>query len=418
MKEKLSRFRKHPKTPGFLTALLFTGVAVTTLHNIPNPPLFPNTNQFVIFAEQSLTFDESTTVSSGEVGTNGILSFEKDSTINGNLFADKISIAKGITINGNATYNKLSNKGEILGTKTTPTPLPIANLPTVQPFTIGTQDKTFFGNTNTLSSGNYKNIILQKNSTLTLNGGNYNLNILELKENTKLIFNAPTTLNIQFKLRGRDNVSIVNGANVKPTDLKINYVGTQAKQFKNDKREDDEDEILTCLDKDDDQSHKGQERNDYKNQKIGRPIVFGANSFLNFSLLAPKANVIIGKDGTMRGQILAKKARVGKNSIVSKEETFEKESDVTKIVTDAEGNKFIGNEIIVLFEDSANFEDAEVVANLVGGSVGGYVPNPPMYKIVLPTADYFGSNNAITNIMNSHNTLVIEVAPNFTSELI
>jgi hypothetical protein len=418
MKEKFSQLRKHPKTPAVLTALLVGGVSITTFHNIPKPPLFPNTNQFVIFADQSFTFDESTTISSGDIGTNGNLDIGKDTTVNGNLFADKISIAKGTTINGNATYNKIENKGEILGTKTKPVSLPIANLSTISNFTIGTQDKTFSRKINTLSAGNYKNITLQKNSTLTLSGGTYNLNILDLKEHSTLIFNAPTTLNIQFKLRGRDNISIVNGANVKPTDLKINYVGTQARQFKNDKREDDEDEILTCLDKDDDQSHKGQERNNYKNQKIGRPIVFGANSFLNFALIATNANVIIGKDGTMRGQILARKARMGKNFVTTKNETFEKESDVTKVVTDAEGNKFIGNEIIVLFEDSANFEDAEAVAKLVGGSVGGYVPNPPMYKILLPTSDYFGSNNAIANIMNSHNSLVIEVTPNFTSELI
>jgi hypothetical protein len=407
MKEKLLRIRKHPKTPGFLTALLVGGVSITAIHNIPYLPLFPNTDNFVIFADQTLTFDESTTISSGGVGTNGNLDIGKDTAVSGNIFADKITIAKNTTINGNATYNKLTNKGEILGTKTTPTSLPIANLPTVQPFSIGTQDKIFTGNVNTLPPGNYKNITLQKDSTLTLSGGTYNLDILDLKEHSTLIFTAPTTLNIQFKLRGRDNVSILNGQNAKPDDLHINYVGTQTKQTKNEKQ-DDEDEVMALLDV--------TEKSDCKNQKIGRPIVFGANSFLNFSLLAPDANVIIEKEGTMRGQILARKVRMGKNFIASRDETFEKESDPTKIVTDSDGAKFFVNEIIVLFADEATNADMESIASAVSGNIIGIVTVPKIAKIEIPTATIQELCNKIQQIKNMNNPLVIDAGENVIFE--
>jgi hypothetical protein len=374
MKEKLKTLRKHPKAPAILTALLFGGVSFAAVHSIPKPPVFPDTNQFVIFTEQSINLEENTTVSSGDVGTNGTLSFDKNGIANGDIFADKIEIAKGTTINGNANYNKLSNKGEILGTKTKPVSLPIANLPAVQSFTIGTEDKTFSGNANTLPAGNYKNIILQKDATLTLSGGTYNLNILDLREHSTLIFTAETTLNIQFKLRGRDTVSILNGQNAKPKDLHINYVGIRNEQ-KNDKttEQDDEDEVMAFLD--------ANEKADCKNQKIGRPIVFGKNSFLNFTLIAPRANVIIGKDGTMRGQILARKARAGKNFIASRDETFEKESDPTKIV-ELDGVRFTVNEIVLLFDkESTSFSDVLSVAKKVNGIVTGAVAAQGLYKI-------------------------------------
>jgi hypothetical protein len=407
MKEKLKYLRKHPKTPAILTAIMFGGVSFAAVHNLPSPPVFPNTDNFVIFAKQSLTFEESATISSGDIGTNGTLSFAQNGTANGDLFADKIALAKGTTINGNANYNKISNKGEILGTKTTSVSLPIANLPVVQPFAIGTEDKTFSGNANTLPSGNYKNIIVQKDSTLTLSGGTYNLNILDLKEHSTLIFTAETTLNIQFKLRGRDNVSILNGQNAKPDDLHINYVGTQTKQGNNGAMEqDDENEVMAFLDK--------QEKTDCQNRKIGRPIVFGKNSFLNFALLAPKANVIIGKDGTMRGQVLARKARVGKNAIVSKDEVFSQPTDLSKIVT-VNGQKFPVNEIIILFADNTAFSDISSIISQVNGTITGVVPIPPIYKIIVPARTSAELDETISQIENLNNSLVLSVTKNFVN---
>jgi len=427
MKEKLKHFRKHPKTPAILTAIMFTGVSFAAVHNIPNAPFLPNTDNLVIFAEQDVSFEENVAISSGDIGTNGTLSFDKNGTANGNLFADKITLAKGTTINGNANYNKLTNKGEILGTKTTSVSLPIANLPTVQPFSVGTEDKTFSGNANTLPAGNYKNIILQKDSTLTLSGGTYNLNILDLKERSTLIFTAETTLNIQFKLRGRDNVSILNGQNAKPEDLHINYVGIRneqrndrTKEQRNDKtieqrnngamEQDDENEVMAFLDKN--------EKTDCQNRKIGRPIVFGKNSFLNFALLAPRANVIVGKDGTMRGQILARKAKIGKNAIVSKDEVFSKSPNPDKIITDTDNTKYVVNELLITLTDFAAFSDAQSAANLVGGRIVGFMESANTYQIEVSVSTSQELTEKIQTLRNSGSSFIEGVFRDYVLEII
>jgi hypothetical protein len=413
MKEKLSKIRKHPKTPAILTALMFGGVSFAAVHHIPKPPLLANTSQFVLFAEQSLSFEDRATVSSGDVGTNGNLEAGKDSTVNGNIFADKISLDKNTTVNGNATYNKLTNKGEILGTKTTPASLPIANLPTVQPFSIGTEDKTFSGNTNTLPSGNYQNIILQKDSTLTLSGGIYNLNILDLKEHSTLIFTAETTLNIQFKFRVYDNVSILNGQNAKPEDLHINYVGIRNEQ-RNDRtkeqgnngsmEQDDESEVMAFLDKN--------EKADCQNQKIGRPIVFGKNSFLNFALIAPRANVFIGKDSTMRGQILARKARVGRNFIASRRENISKDSNKDKVVGNP-GERFVVNEVVLRISETATMGDIKPIAEMVNGKIIGYMELLRMVKIEIPSSNVSELNRSVAKLKALNSPFIQDVMINF-----
>ena len=189
--------------------------------------LFPNSNQFVLFAGEDLKLERGTQISSGDLGSNKSIAIGKDAIINGNLFADRIDIDKNSTINGNASYNKLQlhQDAQILGTTTTPVSLPIVNLPTVADFQIGTQDFRFEGATSTLAAGSYHNVVIEKDSRLVLSGGIYNLRKLELKENATLSYSSTTTLNIQFKLRGHDWVSILPGLNQKPDDLQVNYLG-------------------------------------------------------------------------------------------------------------------------------------------------------------------------------------------------
>ena len=91
---------------------MFGGVSFAAVHNLPNPPIFPNTDNFVIFAEQSVSFEEGTTISSGDVGTNNTLNIGKDTAINGNLFADKIEIGKNTTID--LSHNKKYGNIEVL----------------------------------------------------------------------------------------------------------------------------------------------------------------------------------------------------------------------------------------------------------------------------------------------------------------
>ena len=276
-----------------VSALAVVGIAFVAF-NSTNSSLFNNLDQFILFAQEEIKLEQGIQISSGDLGSNDKIDIEKDAIINGNLFADTISIDKNTTINGNASFNKIKihKEAKILGTQTKPVQLPIANLPEIPEFQIGTQDFKFEGENNALITGNYRDIVLEKNSRLILSGGVYNLRKLELKDGAVLIFNASATLNIQFKLKGQKHVSILPGQNnIKPDDLIINYLGIRAKQEKEIK-EDDDNEIESEMD--------DKEKKELKDWKIGRPVVFGKNSFLNFKLLAPKASVHIGEDSTIR----------------------------------------------------------------------------------------------------------------------
>ncbi|MDP3935063.1 MAG: hypothetical protein Q8Q46_02530 [Candidatus Giovannonibacteria bacterium] len=367
-------------------------------------PLFQNLDQFVLFAEEEIKLEQGVQVSSGDLGTNGKLNIQKEVIVNGNLFADRITIDKDSQINGHVSFNTLETKKEtkILGTQTKPVSLPIANLPEILAFQIGTQDFKFEGQANTLPAGHYRDITLEKNGRLILSGGTYNLRELELKDNSTLIFNAPTISNIQFKLKGQKHVSILPGQSFKPTDLVINYLGIRAKQEK-DQKEDDDDEINAL--------HDEKEKKENKEGKIGRPVLFGKDSFLNFKLLAPKASVKIGEASTLRGQVLGRKVKVEKDSVLSREMNFLKSEDPSKIIED-QGLKFFVNEIIILFKDETTLADIQKVADLVGGKVVGVIPAPVVGILEVQTTTASELNNKIQLIQNSNNPLIISIVQN------
>ncbi len=340
----------------------------------PAPPLFANLDNFVLFAQEEVTIEKDVQISSGNIGSNDKIDIEKDVIINGNLFADKITIDKNTTVNGNASFNKLKlhKEAQILGTQTKPVQLPIANLPEIPDFKVGTQDFKFVGSNNTLVAGNYRNIILEKDSRLTLTGGIYNIRKLELKENSTLIFSAVATLNIQSKLKGQKRASILPGQNLKPTDLVINYLGIRPKNEKEEK-EDDDDEINSL--------HDDKEKKEYKDRKSGRPIVFGKNSLLNFKLLAPKAAVHIGESTILRGQIAAKKVKIGKGTIVSRKEGFIQENVFEEAILEEDGSRFFVNELILNLKDEATFLDAQNIADQIDGRIVGFIKTTNVYQI-------------------------------------
>ncbi len=363
-------FTTPSKKHHIISAFAIGGIAFVAF-NFSGTPLFGSTDQFVLFAQEEIKLEQDTQVSSGDVGSNGKIDIEKDIIVNGNLFADTITIDKNTSINGNASFNKLKlhKDSQILGTQTNRIQLPIANLPEIPEFQIGTEDFKLEGTTNTLPAGNYRNITLEKNSRLTLTGGIYNIRILELKGGAVLIFNAPTTINIQFKLRGYDKVSILPGLNQKPDDLKINYLGIKPKKEK-DEQEDDDDEINLLHDE-----------KEYKDGKIGRPVIFGKNSFLNFKLLAPKANVYIEKESTVRGRIVAGKIKIGKDSILSLEQTGFKIAKPEDIITDPDGGVYPINEILVSLMPEATILDAQDIVASINGRVVGVVSSINLYQI-------------------------------------
>ena len=370
---------------------LAIGALTFTLFGVGNHPLFSDISKFVIFAKDGVEIEKSVQVSSGDIGSNKELDINKDAIINGNIFADKINIDKNSLINGNASFNnlKLEKDAKILGTKTDHISLPVANLPEIPSFQIGAQDLNFQGSDNTLAAGNYRNLTLEKGSRLTLTGGTYNLSKLVLKENSVLVFSAPAQLNIKNRLFGQMRVSILPGRDVKPDELAINYVGERVKGEKNE----NEDEA--------------------ESKEDTHPAKFGPSSLLNFKLLAPKASVKIGDATTFRGQILARKVKIEKESVLSREAFFVKDSDPMKIITDQDGSQFLINEILVNFTDNAAFLDAQMVASLVGGRIVGVDSTTNTYQIEVLTATAEDLAVKIQSIRQLNNPLIEGVFRNY-----
>ncbi len=401
------KFKAKKIRPFHIISFLALGSFAVFLTTFSNQPLFNNLDSFVLFAQEEIKIEKEVQVSSGDIGSNKKLDIQKDSIINGNLFADTITLDKGVTINGNVSFNKIKiqKEAQILGSQTKPVSLPIANLPEIPDFQIGTQDFKFEGPNNTLAAGSYRNLVLEKNSRLILTGGVYNLNKLELKENSTLIFSASTTINIQFKLKGQNHTAILPGQNLKPDNLIINYLGIlKIKHPKELIKEDDDGEIEQLLDE--------KERKDCRDGKIGRPVVFGKNSFLNFKLLAPKANVHIGEATTFRGQILARKIKIAKDGILSRKEFFSKDADVNKIVED-QGAKFIVNEVIIRISANATLNDIQEIISLVNGHIIGFLETLQLVKVEIPATTISELNQAINALKALNSPFIQDVMLNF-----
>ncbi len=380
-------------------------VASIALNNSQSPNLKP-LSDFVLFASEELKLEKDIQVSSGDLGSNKNLDIQKDAIINGNLFADKITIDRNTQINGNASFNKLKiqKDAQILGNQIKPVSLPIANLPDIPDFSIGTENFKFQGQDNILSAGNYRDLILEKDSRLVLSGGIYNLRKLELKEKSVLVFSAPATLNIQFKLMDQKNVSILPGQNLAPQDLSINYLGIRPR-YEKEEKEDDDEEIEGLLDEN--------ERKDCHEGKIGRPVIFGQNSFLNFKLLAPKTKVHIGESITLRGNIWGKEIHIGENSILSLGMVFVKELDPQKVIIDSEKSIYPVNEVIVNFANDATIVDAQSIAELIHGTIVGYISFANAYQIEVSAASEIELDVIIDQIKSLDNPKIEGAFPNF-----
>jgi hypothetical protein len=218
-------------------------------------------------------------------------------------------------------------------------------------------------------------------------------------------------MNIEWQLRAKDNVAILPANNLtKPGDLTINYRGFLSAHEDHERggREDDDDEIDASFDDNND-------RNNWKKGKLARPILFGDRSFLNFRLNAPGASVVIGKESILRGQVVGRRVAVGRGSVVSRTELFARESDPAKVVED-QGVKFLGNEILVSLTDDGLFLDAHEVAQVVGGRVVGFDPNPPLYQILLSTSGIVEVENAVQIINDLNNPRIVGVSTNYILE--
>ena len=351
----------------FLASLLAAAFGFNS-PNTPTPPNLSGLEPFVIFGSEDVSLAKSTSFS-GKLGSNKTLTIAKESEVNGDLIADTIELHKDVTVNGNVSANTLKPQEgvSILGTTATSVSLPIAALPAIADFETGTQDVRPTA-TATIPAGKYRNITIPQGIFVTFSGGTYAVETLTAFQDAKLLFTATTTLFIKKKLALHDHVVMGTAAGMSLEAVHI--------------------------------FHKGNE-----------PIVIGNRAVLAGTFFAPNTAINAGKEVEMRGRLLAKSIRVDKEGHISIEESFVKETDLTKVVT-VDNESFPVNEIVIVLREEATRIDAELISQLVGGRITGFVPNPSAYKIEALTDTAEKLQELIAIIEASHNPLLLFVVQN------
>lgn len=307
-------------------------------------PYIKDTSQFVLIAENSIHVSNNSQVSSGDIASNKSIHVAENNILNSNLFSDTIQIGDNSSINGTTTSNKLikAETAEIFGEQNNGITQPIIELPKIEQFQTGSISYIIEENT-TIDPGNYDSIEVKENAALTLNPGIYNLNTLTLKDNSKLIYSAETTLNIKKDLKIQNDTLIAsnNPNQEETTDFAINYTGK-------------------------------------------RPVNIGERALVVAKILSPGSRVQTGNNATFLGQVFAKDIHMGEESVLGRELLFSKDTDPEKIV-EVEGEVFPINEIILVMDDNATYIDAQNVADSVKGSIIGFIPEIQIFKIEVPT---------------------------------
>jgi hypothetical protein len=149
-----------------------------------------------------------------------------------NLKASRISIGTGTVVGGDVFYNQLSNAGSIAGASHTPLSLPVvAAVPSFQNATVGTADVSVpTGTLATLSSGNYRNLVVQPGATLTMQGGTYNFYSISIKSGAKMFFAAASTVRVKDVASADIDTAIepADGSGVKASSIVFYIAGKDA----------------------------------------------------------------------------------------------------------------------------------------------------------------------------------------------
>ncbi|MBI2451250.1 MAG: hypothetical protein HYV52_02865 [Parcubacteria group bacterium] len=356
----------------YFSSILAVGIiSVTVLFSqSSNPEPFRPIEDFVLFGKEGVHLSEDIQSLSGDIGSNKEIKIAEKSKIVGNLFSQEIKLTENTEIDGNITTQQLEQTSttKILGTISKEISFPIAQIPDIPDFQIGTQDIEITQKDFILPSGSFRDIRVKENASLIM-AGIYNLRSLRLENNSVILFNGLTILNIRnsFEL-GQDIIVTPKLSSLSVKEIKINTL-------------------------------------------VSETIHIGNRSILGFRLIAPNAVVEIGEEGLLRGSIWAREVEIEKNALVSKEDSFEKESDPTKVVED-QGVKFIGNEILILFKNEATQSAIQQVVNLINGKVVGFIPNPLIVKIEVQTITLQDLNDKIQLIKNLNNPLIVGVMQN------
>ncbi|MEL6442745.1 MAG: T9SS type A sorting domain-containing protein [Bacteroidota bacterium] len=161
----------------------------------------------------------------GGLASNGAITLKKQSNgYSGSYDADvtatgAVTVEKRNVVEGNVTAGgllTLDNAATVTGTAQGNAPVAPVALPSVGPFTAGTQNQTVnAGETLTLTPGSYRRVRVRDGGTLILLGSTYTFNELLVNRNATLILdvaNGPMTLNVvtRFNIGADTEVRVVS----------------------------------------------------------------------------------------------------------------------------------------------------------------------------------------------------------------
>jgi cytoskeletal protein CcmA (bactofilin family) len=398
----LTQLLKSPRIFIPLFLLAGTGSALVGLHT-PSTPL--PTTTFVLLASSDLRLESGTQVSSGNLGSNDKLKLEKDVLVSGHLFAQSLELKEHVVIDGNATYHKLkkASSASILGTETRDTSSSLALFPSFPSSTQGTTSLTITA-TSTLSPGVYQDITILEGSTLTIEPGTYHMRSLVLKDHATVLYSGSTTIHITDQLQAKDHVAVLPKHSHIPHDaLTIQYSGLRSKH---------------AAQADDTVWESDTEKRDFERGKIGRPIQFGSHVYLSLVLLAPQGEVKIGKESTILGQVMGKKVKVGKGSVVSRENVFAKVVRPSDILEGADGSQFVKNHILIDFSDGLPLSEVREIIQVVNGRIIGFIDVPNVYNIEVSSGAQSELEDLIFTLRNLHHSQIEAVWKNYITDVI
>jgi cysteine-rich repeat protein len=244
---------------------------------------------YVVIANQELKFGRENSVASGNVAV------ETSGAAGGKLYVNKKFVgsdgahlvADAAQISGPSNLFALfANTTTVVGRHevviraacgdgpcTFPAPV-LGELPSVSAMTAGTTDVTIPPRTTvTLAAGNYGRVRLRGRSALVLTGGSYNFRELRADRLTRVLFTAPTALNIEgnLLLGGYGLVGPV-GPGARAQDLMIAVHGTKV--------------------------------------RLRHHITFAGK------LWAPNALMVVGTASLVKGQLFADRVRMGRGVVL------------------------------------------------------------------------------------------------------
>lgn len=168
---------------------------------------------YSVLATHSLWLEQNSTVYSGDMGVNDagsppFLNSDVELTIGigttvspSSVKAHRIKVKDGAVISADVYYNELENNGTITGNLHTPLILPLVSaLPVFKTAIPGTTNITIPQDGNqTLTPGSYGELLVRKNGTLILTGGEYHFDSFNTGDNARIVFQTASEVRIAQK---------------------------------------------------------------------------------------------------------------------------------------------------------------------------------------------------------------------------